>query len=36
MEGPPRMKTTIATKRAVVTIFFTGTKLLILGILRRK
>jgi hypothetical protein len=36
VEMPPRAKTSIATKRALVTILFTGMKLLLLGVLPRK
>jgi arginine/lysine/ornithine decarboxylase len=33
MEVPPRTKRTIVTKRIMLTIPFTGTKLLVLGVL---
>jgi hypothetical protein len=36
VEVPPRTKTIAATKKAMVTIFLTGTKLMVLDILRRK
>jgi hypothetical protein len=35
VEVPPRAKTTIATQRAIATVFFTGKKLLVLDVLPR-